>query len=121
MIKVYQTKLNVNMDEEDRKRYIKIMLGMYTPVMEELSDVYEQTCEFDCSVKRDNINELLESLMRYLNMDNRPNGKYHKSLSVGDIICIDGDSYICRTLGFEKVNLDMSNVGKNDWILRESF
>lgn len=59
--------------------------------------------------------------MSYLNKDDRPNGKYHKSLSVGDVICIDDNSYICRSAGFEKVDFDMSNVGKNNFILRESF
>lgn len=41
MVKVYQTKFNLNMGEESTMRYIQIMLGIYTPVIEELPDIYE--------------------------------------------------------------------------------
>lgn len=45
----------------------------------------------------------LEDLFIKYNSDNRPTGKYHYSLSVNDIVEIDGIQYLCQSFGWEKL------------------
>ena len=58
---------------------------------------------------------VLEDIFRQANMDTRPNGRTERSLSVGDVIEIDGAfSFMVRNVGFEAVSrVPFANVVEN--------
>ena len=58
--------------------------------------------------------QISERMFKLFNSDDRPNGKVNRSISVGDIIEIDGVAYVCTNIGFEKMNLDLSKVQNGD-------
>ena len=58
--------------------------------------------------------QITEEIFVLFNMDNRPNGKVNRSISVGDIVEIDGIAYVCASFGFEKRDLDLSQVQDGD-------
>ena len=58
--------------------------------------------------------QITEEIFVLFNMDNRPNGKVNRSISVGDIVEIDGIAYVCASFGFEKRDLDLSKVQDGD-------
>ena len=49
--------------------------------------------------------ELLEKLFKRYNEDDRPNGQVCRSLSMSDILSLDGRLYYCDTFGFKKLEL----------------
>jgi hypothetical protein len=57
---------------------------------------------------KDEIKMLAEEMFRMFNQDNRPNGKFAKSMSVGDVVQINyGDGRVflaCDKLGFVEVD-----------------
>ena len=76
--------------------------------------------EFACSLDRpcfenmDNWEQISEEIFMLFNMNDRPNGKVNRSISVGDIVEIDGVAYVCASFGFEKAELDLSKVQDGD-------
>lgn len=114
-IKLYQYDYN-NLKEGNRESFAKIMFGD-TPTQEDINDMYFETVEVNITENQDilsrNHSQLCETMFITFNMDDRPNGKYFRSMCVGDIVCIDNDKYICASFGFEKIELDLSLVSKH--------
>ena len=51
-----------------------------------------------------NVSEIMEGLYERLNRPDRPNRKTMRSMSVGDIIQIDGkELFFCDSVGFKKI------------------
>ena len=52
-----------------------------------------------------NVSEIMEGLYERLNRPDRPNRKTMRSMSVGDIIQIDGkELFFCDSVGFKKIS-----------------
>ena len=45
-----------------------------------------------------------EMIFEKYNRDDRPNGRTHRSMCVGDVVDIDNIKYQCKSFGFEKLN-----------------
>jgi|SRR5215472_590320 len=61
---------------------------------------WEGELEVDQKIETD---DQLECLFMKFNMDNRPNGKVAHSLSVGDVVVLDGKAYAVQMMGFTPV------------------
>lgn len=48
----------------------------------------------------------LAEIWRYFNADDRPNGSYQRSLSVGDVIYLEGTVYAIESVGFRRLTED---------------
>lgn len=51
-------------------------------------------------IEADSPHTAAEQLFLIHNRDNRPRGREIRSMSVGDILVIDGTAWICETVGF---------------------
>jgi len=52
------------------------------------------------------IGEALERIYMLHNMDNRPNGNYIRSLSMSDVVTINGIPYYCDDFGWSEIPSD---------------
>lgn len=102
-----------NLKEGNRETFARIMFGD-TPTQEEINELYFKIAEINIVNEKDvpskDHSELCEVMFMFFNKDDRPNGKYFRSMSVGDIVCIDDEKYICASFGFEKIDIDLSLV-----------
>lgn len=48
---------------------------------------------------------VLEEIFIRFNADDRPTGKYSTSLTIGDVVLLDGLYYECSMAGFKKVDI----------------
>lgn len=114
-IKLYQYDYN-HLEERNRETFARIMFGD-TPTQEEINSIYFKVAEINVIENQDILardhSQLCETIFILFNMDDRPNGKYFRSMSVGDIVSIDNDKYICANFGFEKIESDLSLVSKH--------
>lgn len=111
-IEIYQYDYN-NLKNENRETFARIMFGD-TPTQKEINEIYFKIAEINFIENKEILNrdhsELCELMFMLFNKDDRPNGKYFRSMSVGDIVCIDDAKYICASFGFEKIDIDLSLV-----------
>lgn len=59
-------------------------------------------------------NTLLEGIFSVFNQSNRPNAMTMRSLSVGDVICMDGAYYLVQPFGYAKVKFESPVEGAPD-------
>lgn len=71
-------------------------MSSYTPDFIKYQLVYEEETEEEAE-----IDALLEQLFHRFNQD-PPTGYRGTSMSVGDVVVVDGNAYLCRPFGFEK-------------------
>lgn len=57
-------------------------------------------------VENAEVNTLLEGIYFIFNQSNRPNAMTMRSLSAGDVICMDGTYYLVRPIGYAKVKFE---------------
>lgn len=57
-------------------------------------------------IEAETINEALEKLFIIHNRDDRPNGKGMRSLSVSDVVTLDGIPYYCDRWGWSEIPTD---------------
>lgn len=57
---------------------------------------------------------ILEGIFSVFNQPNRPNAMTMRSLSVGDVICMDGTYYLVRPIGYAKVKFEAPVEGSPD-------
>lgn len=57
---------------------------------------------------------ICEKVYMNFNSNDRPNGKVNRSISVGDLIELEGNIYVCASIGFDKVDLNLSKVQKSN-------
>lgn len=57
---------------------------------------------------------MLEAIFAIFNQADRPNGKTMRSLSVGDVVRLDGDYYLVRPFGYTKVKFEAPVEGDPD-------
>lgn len=111
-IEVYEYDYN-NLKEDNREAFAKIMFGD-TPTQKEINELYFKIAEINIANDEDvparDHSELCEAMFMFFNKNDRPNGKYFRSMSVGDIVSIDDNKYICASFGFEKIDIDLSLV-----------
>lgn len=69
--------------------------------LEDYEDVYEGEIEVQ---PKETVQETLERIFEMFNADERPAYYHGRSLSVGDVVEIDGESvWFCDSLGFRNV------------------
>lgn len=78
----------------------------YAPVFSGLVELTDN-CE-DPSVA-------LECIFFMFNRDNRPSGKTMRSLSVGDVVCMDGKYYLCCRFGFKEIEFKSTDEENLDF------
>lgn len=119
-IKIYQ----ITISDSEYKSDENISRILFTSFMGEIlnqrdvNTYYRQISEITVSNNNDfedvNDLEICEYLFYAFNIDSRPDNRLFRSMSVGDIIEVNGDVYICRSIGFEKVNLITTSIKKHD-------
>lgn len=67
---------------------------------DEYKNVYEGTTEKD----KETDGQILENLFRIFNLE-RPHDFHGHSLSIGDIVVLNKQAYICDVFGWNKINL----------------
>lgn len=65
-------------------------------------------------VENAEVNTLLEGIYSIFNQSNRPNAMTMRSLSAGDVICMDGTYYLVRPIGYAKVKFEAPVEGSPD-------
>jgi len=71
---------------------------------EDFKNDFELVAEHDYEDDLDDF-EISEMIFDKYNRDDRPNGRTHRSMCVGDIVQINDNMYVCRTCGFERLDL----------------
>ena len=56
------------------------------------------------NVEAGSINEALYKLDVLFNADDRPNGKHSRSLSMSDIVTLNGVPYYCDSVGYSEIS-----------------
>lgn len=105
-------KIEILMLKEDNERGIKMMFFSLeqlqkfklNPIRTDYEIVYETEVK-EQEVTALNISVVMEGLYERLNRPDRPNRKKMRSMSVGDIIQIDGkELFFCDSVGFKKIS-----------------
>ena len=105
-------KIEILMLKEDNERGIKMMFFSLeqlqkfklNPIRTDYESVYETEVK-EQEVTALNISVVMEGLYERLNRPDRPNRKKMRSMSVGDIIQIDGkELFFCDSVGFKKIS-----------------
>lgn len=52
------------------------------------------------------VNEALNKILVLFNMDDRPNGKHSRSLSMSDIVTINRTPFYCDSVGWSEIPAD---------------
>ena len=105
-------KIEILMLKEDNERGIKMMFFSLeqlqkfklNPIRTDYEIVYETEVKEQEGTAL-NISVVMEGLYERLNRPDRPNRKTMRSMSVGDIIQIDGkELFFCDSVGFKKIS-----------------
>lgn len=105
-------KIEILMLKEDNERGIKMMFLSLeqlqklklNPIRADYEIVYETEVKEQEGTAL-NVSEIMEGLYERLNRPDRPNRKTMRSMSVGDIIQIDGkELFFCDSVGFKKIS-----------------
>lgn len=121
-IKIYQNAIDIrDIEGENKDNFARIMFSALlgnAPSQEDFDNYYKQVSEVNVNDEDDlakaNDSEICEYNFHVFNMDNRPDGQLFRSMSVGDVVNIDGRVYICCSIGFKKVNLSVDNVKQHE-------
>jgi len=57
------------------------------------------------------VSYILEKLFQKFNQDDRPNGQTAHSLSIGDVVVLDGKAYAVGTIGFRELPTFQPTIG----------
>lgn len=93
---------------------VKLLINPRVTV-DEIEQYFKCVYETTATISTDNIFEYLEELFTLFNSDDNPlsttecqkfirENKSHTSMSVGDVISIDGDYYIVDGMGFKSIS-----------------
>ncbi len=105
-------KIKILMLKEDNERGIKMMFLSLeqlqklklNPTRADYEIVYETEVKEQEGTAL-NVSVIMEGLYERLNRSDRPNRKTMRSISVGDIIQIDGkEFFFCDSVGFKKIS-----------------
>lgn len=128
-IKIYQLNVSIgdinnNNSQVLGKMLVDAFMGKI-PTQKDFDNNYIQISEITSS-NNEYLNEisdleLCEYAFHTFNSDDRPDGHLFRSMSVGDIVDIDNKTYICSTIGFKRISLNLSNVGKHENIQHYDF
>lgn len=62
--------------------------------------------------------ELLEKIYILMNRDDRPYAQKMRSLSVSDIVILDGRAYYCDSMGFKRINAVDTRAKARDAVMQ---
>lgn len=122
IVKIYQNTIYMrDINEENKEPLSRILLSSFmgdAPEQKDIDNYYEQVSEIiiteqDEVLSLDDL-EVCEYAFYVFNVDNRPDGQLFRSMSVGDIVKINDNVYLCCSIGFKKVNLVTSNITKHN-------
>lgn len=122
IIKIYQYDMNIVMSNRDNEiEFSKIMFDIFLEkkLNQDIVDkYYRETSTIDISADAELLDiplmQLCENVFCIFNDDNRPNGKIFRSMSVGDIVRIDNENYLCCTVGFDKIDLKVDKIKEHE-------
>lgn len=114
-VKIYQRKHFGNIIERyvNTDRFVKMLIGSCSLTKEDFDVCYECVSEIEMNYKlRRELTEveypnvLLECVFKYFNVDEaaQDRGRINYSLSVLDVLEVDGEKYQVMGIGFEKLN-----------------
>ena len=97
-------KIEILMLKENNERGVRMMFLS----LEQLQKLKLNPTRADYEIAYEtevNVSEIMEGLYERLNRPDRPNRKTMRSMSVGDIIQIDGkELFFCDSVGFKKIS-----------------
>lgn len=96
--------------KEIKKGDFEILFGEVD--QDRIDRLYKKAFSYTLKNKYKNMKneQIAEEIFFLFNKDNRPNEKIQRSISVGDIVEVNGKVYVCCSFGFEEKNLDLSKI-----------
>lgn len=76
----------------------------FLPLSKSEVDLSDYHVTHEGEVNGNSINEMLEQVFVTFNRDDRPTAQTTYSMSMNDLVCIDGTFYLCAMLGWEKLD-----------------
>ena len=70
---------------------------------------FDYVSVYAASIDADSIGDALEHIWRLHNADDRPSGRCFRSLSMSDVVTIDGIPYYCDRFGWSEIPGDRWN------------
>ena len=114
-VKIHQRKHFGDVADKYRgtEKFMETLLGTYLITKEDFEELYECTSEIEMEYKlrrelqgEEYPKALLECVFKHFNTDEaaQDRGKVNYSLSVLDVLEVDGEKYQVMNFGFEKLN-----------------